>query len=216
MIQQNAVQKIGNTLLELHHSGAVHVLNHHTLVIADLHIGKAAHFRKNGIPIPSMANRNNFWKLVEAIEWARPNQIVFLGDISHSEINEEWTDFVDFLDQFPEIKRILVKGNHDIFKQEIYVKSGFEVVQALEMAGIYWIHEPEEIEDKYTIAGHVHPAVRMTGSARQSLRLPCFYFGKTFGILPAFGEFTGTGLIKPKKNDAVWGIVKNKVIALNK
>lgn len=216
MIQQNAVQKIGNTTLELHHSGAVHVLNHHTLVIADLHIGKAAHFRKNGIPISTLANKNNFWKLVEVIEWAKPKQIVFLGDISHSKLNQEWTDFVDFLDQFPEIKRILVRGNHDILKNETYAESNFEVVPSIEMGGIYWMHEPEDIKDKYTIAGHIHPAVRMTGNARQSLRLPCFYFSETFGVLPAFGEFTGTGLIKPKKNDTVWGIVKDKVILLNK
>lgn len=215
MHQRQAVHTIKNTSLELHHTGAVHVLNHQALVIADLHIGKAGHFRKNGIPIPRLTNKNNFWKLVEAIEWSKPRKLIFLGDIGHSHKNEEWAEFVDFLDQYPSLKRILIRGNHDILHEVDYAQSHFEVVNELVIGDILWTHEPQENQEYYTIAGHVHPAVRLTGEAKQSLRLPAFIFSDHAALLPAFGEFTGTALIRPKKNDTVWGIVKNKLVLLN-
>lgn len=215
MDQRKAVHTIKNTSLELHHTGAVHVLGHHVLVIADLHIGKAGHFRKNGIAIPKLTNKNNFWKLVEAIEWADPQTLVFLGDIGHSHKNEEWGEFVDFLDQFPHLKRILVRGNHDILKEEDYILNHFDVVNELVIGDVIWVHEPMQHDEYFTIAGHVHPAVRLTGEAKQSLRLPAFIFSERSALLPAFGEFTGTAIIKPKKNDTVWGIAKNKVMLLN-
>jgi hypothetical protein len=48
--------------------------------------------------------------------------------------------------------------------------------------------------------------------AKQSLRLPCFYFTKTYAVLPAFSRFTGTHLIEPKKNSTIFAIVENKIV----
>ena len=44
----------------------------------------------------------------------------------------------------------------------------------------------------YVLAGHLHPGVRLHGPGRQSVRLPCFAFGRNAALLPAFSEFTGT------------------------
>ena len=41
------------------------------------------------------------------------------------------------------------------------------------------------------LAGQLHPACRITGAGRDSLRLPCFVLGAHQLVLPAFGEFTG-------------------------
>jgi len=37
----------------------------------------------------------------------------------------------------------------------------------------------------------VHPGAVLGGRAHTRLRLPCFHFGPTCGVLPAFGPFTG-------------------------
>ncbi|MEZ4799469.1 MAG: ligase-associated DNA damage response endonuclease PdeM [Flavobacteriales bacterium] len=203
--------EIAQQLFVLHPSKALYVKESETLVISDLHIGKVEHFRKNGILIPAQANKNNFWRLVEAVEAFKPKRIVFLGDVAHSQHNHEWDEFVDVLDQFPEMQRVLVEGNHDIFDRKVYEASKIEVVDFLLENGVKWVHEPCDSESgEYVIAGHIHPAIRMYGEARQGLRLPCFLFGEKQGLMPAFGEFTGTFTVRPKKvTTYLWSLIKS-------
>ena len=47
--------QINNNHLILHPSGAVYWEEKQTLLLADVHLGKVAHFRKNGISVPSKA-----------------------------------------------------------------------------------------------------------------------------------------------------------------
>jgi DNA ligase-associated metallophosphoesterase len=155
--------------------------------------------------------------MVEAIEWCGPEEIIFLGDLSHSRENAEWQEFIDFLDQYPTIRKTLIRGNHDILHSDAYLKAKIHVVEELVIEETIWKHDLQEsdlIGGLYPITGHIHPAVLLTGNARQSMRLPCFYFGEKNGIMPAFGEFTGTALIKPKKGDRVWVIADKKVLAI--
>jgi hypothetical protein len=46
------------------------------------------------------------------------------------------------------------------------------------------------------------------------LTLPCFYFGASQAILPAFGRFTGKTALKHTKKDTVFGIAEGRVLAL--
>ena len=84
---------------------------------------------------------------------------------------------------------------------------------SLSIGNILLTHEPmEEIPTgTYNLAGHLHPGIRLVGKAKQSITLPCFYFGQQQGILPAFGSFTGLARIHPKKEDRIFVIVENKV-----
>ncbi|MEO6541295.1 MAG: metallophosphoesterase, partial [Ferruginibacter sp.] len=74
--------------------------------------------------------------------------------------------------------------------------------------------ECNSIDDCYIFSGHIHPAVTLFGNARQSLKFPCFYFTKTYGVLPAFGRFTGVHAIQRVKGDKVFALVENKVLML--
>lgn len=185
-----------------------------TLVISDVHVGKAGHFRANAIPIPTLANKENFWKIVEVIEKTKPKRILFLGDLSHSKWNTEWEEFKDFLDQYPAMEKVLIRGNHDILHSEEYKKANIIVKDTWETGNITWTHEPLSNCSNYVISGHLHPSVRLVGKAKQSLRLPCFCFGKKQGFLPAFGQFTGSALYQPEENDQIWVISKNNLIKL--
>lgn len=205
--------EIAGSKLFLHPSKALYIESCKTLVISDLHIGKSEHFRKNGILIPRLTNKNNFWKLVEVIDEFCPENILFLGDIAHSQYNREWEEFVDVLDQFPTIQKSLAIGNHDILHPEEYQRANIKTASSFILDNILWLHEPpQEMSSTYTMVGHIHPSVKLAGAGRQSLRLPCFYFGEKMGILPAFGEFTGSFTLKPKKNDHIYVVTENKII----
>jgi DNA ligase-associated metallophosphoesterase len=202
---------------ELHPLRALWWQKQSMLICADVHIGKGAHFRNSGIPIPKRVNDSNLWNLVVLIEHYQPDSIVFLGDLFHSRINEEWESLNDCLAQFPNLQKMLVKGNHEIEAQHEYERLGFEVFENLQVDDIRLEHEPpvKDVENLYTLCGHLHPAVRMQGAAQQSLRLPCFWIGEKIGVLPAFGEFTGSHNIQPKKGDQLFVIAENSVVRVS-
>lgn len=186
------------------------------LLLADTHFGKVTHFRKSGISIPDGAALQNLQDLDLLIQKTKPEQVLFLGDLFHSEMNSEWLLFKNLLQKHSTIQFKLIQGNHDIFHEFTYTKSRFEIFEeALEMKPFILSHEPLEDHTLYNLCGHIHPGVKMLGQAKQALRLPCFYFGESQGILPAFGEFTGLHVLKPKKTDTVFIVANNSVIKAN-
>lgn len=185
------------------------------LLIADPHFGKVTHFRKAGIAIPGKAAHENLWRLEQLLASHQPEKVIFLGDLFHSEMNTEWLMFKEVIRKYADIEFILVLGNHDIFHHQSYDKSLLHVHTQLEVGPYLLTHEPEEHPLLYNLSGHLHPGVRMVGNGRQSMRLPCFYFGKHSGILPAFGEFTGLHILQPEKKDHVFVITGNSVLQAN-
>jgi DNA ligase-associated metallophosphoesterase len=187
------------------------------LLLADLHLGKAAHFRKAGLPVPQGVSNANWDRLISLLLDFEPARVVFLGDLFHSDYNGVWEELTQLFLQFSHISFELVIGNHDILDPQNYEKSGLVLHgTALAMPPFLFTHEPTMTSGQgfYNLAGHIHPCVRMRGPGRQSLRLPCFYFGHTGGILPAFGAFTGMGEVGPKKGDQVFVIAEEKVIRI--
>lgn len=184
------------------------------LLLADLHLGKVNHFRKAGLPVPVKANEKNVELLLESIQLTKPERVIFLGDLFHSHYNEEWEVFGQLLKNFPAISFELVVGNHDILSDHQYQKLGIILHQELQVGPFLLTHHPLEnySGEMYNLAGHVHPGARLIGKGRQSITLPCFYFGKQQGILPAFGVFTGLARILPKKDDHVFIIAENKIL----
>lgn len=196
-----------------HPSGALYWESRGALLISDVHLGKVSHFRKHGAAVPNEAIYGNFKLLDEVIEYFRPKQILFLGDLFHSHLNGEWDLFEAWVHRCgPEI--VLVSGNHDIISPLRYEALGIKVVKELQFSPFLLTHHPEEREGLFTISGHIHPAVKLQGLARQSLRLPCFFCSEQQLILPAFGAFTGSHTLKPGKNDRVYAIAGEEVIKL--
>lgn len=192
---------------------AVYWIEQKMLIVSDLHLGKAGHFRKNGVPVPRQVHISDFQKLNSLIEKYTPESIIFLGDLFHSELNEEWQDFVFWSNHHREIRQILIEGNHDILHQKAYAATQIEILQQLTLPPFHLTHVPADSE-LYNLAGHIHPSVRLTGSARQGATFPCFYFAARSGLFPAFGNFTGNHRIKPKKGDRVFALTGHSVIDL--
>jgi len=186
---------------------AVYWATEKTLIVSDLHLGKISHFRKSGLAVPFNAKDKNLEELSFLLLNYDIEQVIFLGDLFHSKNNAATALYSELFDRFPDLHLILVKGNHDIFDNNVYDELSLDVVNSLTLGPFYFTHEPEEHKNLYNIAGHVHPAVRLLGKARSSMRLPCFYFSEFQAILPSFGVFTGSFTIKPKENDQIYAIL---------
>lgn len=187
------------------------------LFFADLHLGKVNHFRKSGIAVPIQANDHNIELLIDVINFTKPKRIICLGDLFHSHYNPEWEVFGELVKHFSHISFELVVGNHDIMSDHQYERKGIILHDELSIGPFIFTHHPMETipENVYNISGHIHPGVYLKGKGRQSITLPCFYFGLRQGFLPAFGSFTGLALIKPKKEDKVFVVADNKIMCVS-
>ena len=100
---------------------------------------------------------------------------------------------------------------------EWYVFSIFKCIpNKLQIANIILSHDklPEIENGDINFFGHLHPAVRLSGTAKQSLRLPCFWLGENFMVMPAFGRFTGAKSIRPEKTDTIYAIGDGEIFKL--
>jgi len=184
------------------------------LILADIHLGKAGHFRKSGIPISDLVHSKDIYNIEKLINRYQPTEVIFLGDLFHSDHNQGWEIFRRWIRSKDPLQFKLVLGNHDVLPATDYHIKNLEVVEVLDYEPFSLTHIPEETAF-YNLAGHIHPAVRMRGRGRQSLRLPCYFFGKQNGILPAFGNFTGTARIQPKKGDELFVVADDRVVKVN-
>lgn len=211
---------ISDQELHLYPSGALYWPGRNTLVISDLHLGKSGHFRKNGIPVPASVNDHNIRKLEIVMKQTDPAAVIFLGDLFHSDYNKEVERFSDWLRKYPDVEFILTAGNHDILPADLYHELSLKLVNELKAGPFIFRHDLKKVitEDKadglYRITGHIHPGVVLRGKGRQKLRLPCFYFKKHHGILPAFGAFTGSQKVPLKVADSVYAIAGEEIIPL--
>lgn len=190
------------------------------LFLADLHLGKGAHFRRAGIAVPLGVSQVNFARLRQMITEFSPERVLLLGDVFHSHYNHVWDDFENFLYSFPEISFELVPGNHDILPAAAYETSLLTIQPGyFEVPPFYLTHYPQEADQipphLYCLCGHLHPCVVLhDGNSRNGLKLPCFYFGANQGILPAFGEFTGCAEVNVKAGDQVFVLAEGEVIGV--
>ncbi len=171
-------------------SGALYSDAGQTLVVADLHLGKGAAFAARGRMLPPYDTRETLARLAAVIDAFRPARIIALGDSLHDgragsrmlasdlavlhglQHGRTWT---------------WVTGNHD---PAISPALGGSVVDCVTISGLHLRHIPAAGLVHGEIAGHLHPAARLSARGG-SLRRRCFVGDATRLILPAFGAFAG-------------------------
>ncbi len=204
--------KIKSQTLILHAYCAVFWKEEAALILSDLHLGKAAHFRKNGIPISSRVHDEDFFHLNYLVDKFLPSKVIIVGDLFHSVYNQDWNVFIDFVRSNRRIDFFLIKGNHDILQEHFYEET-LHCFDELEMGPFFFVHSPvSEAVGKYVISGHIHPSISINGKGRQKLTLPCFYFSENYAVLPSFGNFTGNYKISFKFGDLVYLIADDQVV----
>lgn len=193
-----------------------------SLIVSDLHFGKTGHFRKSGIGVPQSVYKEDLQRLLAQVQYFQPRQLLVVGDLFHSRENKELALFQKWRNDFPDLAIRLIRGNHDILEEDWYKDAGIEVIpEQLQIGCFLFVHDigtisaPVEsaqnaaVEELYAFSGHIHPGIRINGMGRQSLQLPCFYFGASYAVLPAFSRFTGTVSIEPERNDNVFAILQH-------
>ena len=185
------------------------------LLLADLHLGKGEHFRRNGIAVPGGVQVDNFSRLQELLETYDPARVLFLGDLFHSELNDTVETFAVFLSTHPGVTFELVLGNHDILPAALYDNSQLVIHRPPYVLPPYVLtHYPLEQPhpEGFNLYGHLHPGAALYGSGKEVIKLPCFHFEPWRAALPAFGAFTGLAIVRPGETDRVFVVVEGTVL----
>ncbi len=186
------------------------------LLVADPHWGKAATFRAGGIPVPSGTTGEAIERLDLLVQRTSASRVIFLGDLLHAKpgrSKEMFSALETWRRTRSDIGVTLVRGNHDRRAGDPPAELCFDCVDAPYRKGPFvFTHHPAAHPDGYVIAGHVHPGIRLYGPARQRERLPCFVFGASVAILPAFGDFTGLADIDAEEWDRIYAIADSTVL----
>lgn len=188
------------------------------LLVADAHLGKAVSFRRLGVPVPEATTQGTLARLTQALQASGARHLVFLGDLLHSARGradptlaavEAWRA------AHAGLEMTLVRGNHDGHAGDPPAAWGVRCVdEPFVLPGLEALdlcHHPEPRPGRYVLAGHLHPAAWLAGRGPGALRLPCFHFGAQVGVLPAFGEFTGSRVLPRGAGDRVFVVAGDAV-----
>ena len=171
-------------------SGSLYWHAEKALIITDLHLEKGSSYARRGSMLPPYDTRQTLMRLAETIDRYEVDTVIALGDSLHDvgASNRICRDDLDILHIMQEDRRwIWVTGNHD---PVLAAKFGGEVVDEMELEGVRLRHVPSHGRVTHEIAGHMHPAAKLSlyGS---TLRRPCFVGNGLRLVLPAFGAFAG-------------------------
>ena len=176
-----------------------------TLLVADLHLGKAATFRRAGIPIPEGSAQGDLARLETLVRDHAAARVLVLGDLLHAASGstpDVVAEFRAFRDRVAATSIVLVLGNHDVSARRLAGELGLDAcVSALDEAPYRFVHiaaaataaddETLPSEIGLVVAGHVHPRVTLRGPSGDRLADRCFHLDQRVLTLPAFGSFTG-------------------------
>jgi len=188
--------------------------NDKTLIIADLHLGKATHFRKAGIPVSDEVFKTDLNKIELLVNQHEIENVWVLGDFFHSNSNSEWARFQQWLASSTIKKWTIIPGNHDKSTLSEPISNKMEIVEThILFNDIIYCHEFQE-NTLPVISGHIHPGISLKGNGKQNLQIPCFYQHGINLLLPAFGSFTGLAKINLQKGDRVFGIANDSILEI--
>ncbi len=212
------VTRAGGEAVELHAGRALFWPRGATLFVADVHLGKGATLRAAGVPLPRGATARDLDRLGALLDRTRARTLCILGDFLHAAAGR-----VEALDRAVVAWRaarraldvVLVRGNHDARAGDPPAAWGVRVVaEPHALPPFVGCHAPREPRSGYALCGHVHPGVRVSGRAHESVRLPCFVLGRRRALLPAFGRLTGLALVAPAADETVVAIAGRALFRL--
>ena len=186
----------------------------HTLLVADVHFGKAQVLREGGIPLPRGSTHGDLARLDALLDRHAPERLLVLGDLVHGRTAPDagWVDRVAaWRAARPGLECVVVRGNHD--RHFDPARLGFDIVDgALHEGPFVFAHEPEPDPRGYVLAGHLHPGVVLRERHAPRARLPAFWFAATAGVLPAFGRLTGLMPAQAAPGDRLFAVGPGMVL----
>jgi DNA ligase-associated metallophosphoesterase len=184
-----------------------------TLLVADLHLGKAAAFRKAGIPVPEGSAQRDLARLADLVVRHAVRRLLVLGDLFHARsgcTEQVRAEFAATRARLVGTEVVLVLGNHDRPLGPLPTTLGIDaIVPTLDEPPFHFVHEPATGlapagRDLFTIGGHLHPTVSIRSPSGDRIADRCFVAEPAALVLPAFGSFTGGHRITPTGDTRVW------------
>jgi uncharacterized protein len=183
--------KIQNKFFTLTNQRAAFWKKEKALILSDLHIGKTAHFRKNGIALANHIMKSDLERLSVLIEYFQPEKFIVVGDLLHAGDNSDVDEFCSWRNQYPDLQFYLIEGNHDKISKNLESKLCLNFkAELFEIDNFIFIHDFTKDQLKFQITGHIHPGFVINSSVK-NIKLPCFVVTENQLLLPAFSEFTG-------------------------
>jgi hypothetical protein len=172
------------------YSGALYWPGESALIVADLHLEKGSALAARGTMLPPYDTRATLEKLALAIDRYDPTTVIALGDSFHdshgpSRLLPEDRETLRMIQEGREW--IWVTGNHD---PDIPRRLGGNVLGELIVSGLSLRHAPRSGRIGHEIAGHLHPAAKVSIHGCV-IRRPCFVGNGLRLVLPAFGTYAG-------------------------
>ncbi|MFO1184844.1 MAG: ligase-associated DNA damage response endonuclease PdeM [Bauldia sp.] len=160
------------------------------LVVADLHLEKGSSFARRGQFLPPYDTAATLASLGRIVRRRDPRVVVALGDSFHDDEGGTRLSATD-RDTLRDLQRgrdwIWIAGNHD---PAAPVELGGSAADCLAVGEVIFRHEPSAGPAPGEVAGHLHPAARVSGRLG-STRRRCFIGDGTRLVTPAFGAFAG-------------------------
>ena len=184
-----------------------------TLLVADLHLGKAATFRKAGIPVPEGSSQADLARLARLVHETAARRLVIVGDLFHAQsgcTDQVFAEFAATRRQFTATEVLLVIGNHDRTLGKVPTTLGIDAcLPHLADGPWHFVHEPSaplvgSAHAGFTISGHLHPTVSIRSPGGERIADRCFVAEATTLVLPAFGSFTGGHRVTPAPGLRLW------------
>ena len=196
--------RIGSASLELLADHGV-LLGDGTLVVSDLHLGKATAFQAKGLAVPEGDSEADLTRLLNLCHETQAKRLIVNGDLFHSPAGIP-PEMEKLLHRWMETLALpieLVTGNHeDKFKM---LPDGLSPAELIDRAGFHLVHDPKHARAaKPTICGHWHPVAKIADGKRTSLRLPCFLLRGEMLVLPSYGKFTGGRIMEKQSGDRIF------------
>lgn len=185
-----------------------------TLLVADLHLGKAATFRSRGIPVPEGSAAKDLDRLVRLVTATAACRLLILGDLFHARsgcTEQVFAEFTSARRSLMTTEVVLVAGNHDRSVGRLPAGLGIDsVVRNHDEPPFHFVHEPgtplpePDRDEPFTVAGHLHPTFMIRAPSGERIADRCFVADGRLLVLPAFGSFTGGHRVSPGERTRLW------------
>ena len=191
-----------------------------SIIVADLHLGKAASFRQAGVGVPESTTTTDLARLTRILAATASERLIVLGDFFHAAAGRqpEMMDAVEAWRRKHSNTRLqLVPGNHDKKSGSPPADWNIETVpDGHPEMPFAFCHEPKDLAGYYVLSGHIHPAVSLRERFGSGIRAPCFHFRSGHAVLPAFGSFTGMHSVNPTSEDRVYAVGNDVVLEVTR
>ena len=186
-------------------SGALYVPEMKALLVADLHLEKGTSLARRGIHLPPYDTRESLLQLRAALQHAKAERLIFLGDSFHdgeARARIDASDLALLKGITSAAETIWITGNHD---PEPPQDIGGTILAEMALGPVTLRHEPKALaSEQFEIAGHLHPAAAIHARGRR-IRCRCFIADERRMIMPAFGSYTGALSVRSEAFAGLFG-----------